>query len=532
MIHTPGTAFRGAEVGLQGARAGTEGSLSPLVRMRSISRRFGAVQANDSVDLDLRAGEVHALLGENGAGKSTLMHILSGSLRPDQGVIELDGAAVRFPNPRVAITAGIGMVHQHFRLVPTMSVTANIVLNDEPVRGGLVDERAARNEVRQLCTRFGLEVDPEAKIRDVSVAAQQKVEILKVLRRHVRLLILDEPTAVLTPQEVRDLFRFLKGLVEGGTAVVLITHKLSEALGIADRLTILRGGRVVSSRTPQDLTPSELAKLMVGRDVLLEVHKRPATPGQNVLAMRDVRAIDGRGVDALRGLDLELREREILGIAGVDGNGQQELVEVLAGMRAATSGSIEWLGEPIQIRSVDAQLRRGIAYIPEDRQQRGLILDLGVRENLILRRFRDEPFAHRLRLRAEAIEGHAREVIDTFQVRARATDVARNLSGGNQQKLVVGRELSGAPRLLIAAQPTRGVDVGATQFVYDELLAARDAGAAILLVSFDLDELLALSDRLAVIYEGRIVAMFDPRAVDEEQLGLAMTGAHGSAAVA
>lgn len=513
-----------------GAR--TSGGPSPLVRMRSISRRFGHVLANDSVDLELDSGEVHAVLGENGAGKSTLMHILSGSLRPDDGTIELDGLPVRFANPRAAIIAGIGMVHQHFKLVPTMSVAANIMLNDEPSRGGLVDERAARSEVRELCTRFGLDLDPDARIREISVAAQQKVEILKVLRRQVRLLILDEPTAVLTPQEVRDLFRFLEGLVEGGTGIVLITHKLSEALGIADRLTILRGGRVVSSRTPDDLTPSQLAKLMVGRDVLLEVRRRPVTSGESVLAMRDVRAVDGRGVEALRGLDLDIRAREVLGVAGVDGNGQQQLVEILAGIRVATGGSIEWLGEPIQIGSVAEQMRRGIAYIPEDRQQRGLIMDLDVRENLILRRFRDEPFAHRLRLRPTAIEQHARDVIDTFQVRARPTDAARNLSGGNQQKVVVGRELKGVPRLLIAAQPTRGVDVGATQFVYDQLLAARDAGAAILLVSFDLDELFALSDRLAVIYEGRIVETFDPRAVDEEQLGLAMAGVRGNATFA
>jgi general nucleoside transport system ATP-binding protein len=496
----------------------------PFVRMRQITRRFGAVIANNCIDLDLYPGQIHALLGENGAGKSTLMHILSGLLRPDTGSIELDGREARFADPGAAIRAGIGIVHQHFKLVPTMTVAANILLNEEPTVYGLLDDTAADAQVSGLCSRFGLHVDPHARVGDLSVAAQQKVEILKAVRRQVRLLILDEPTAVLTPQEVRDLFEFLRGLAAGGTGVVLITHKLIEALSIADRLTVLRAGHLVVSRTPEGLTPVTLSNLMVGRDVLLVVRKKARSPGPVVMALRGVRAVGNHGLEALRGVDLDCRAGQILGLAGVDGNGQRELVEVMAGMRPMSSGHITWQGAPITIGSAAEQIQRGIAYIPEDRQRRGLVMALGVSENLILRRYRLPPFSKRAQLRRSAIAAYVRKVMLDYDIRAGKAAAAAQLSGGTQQKVVVSRELSAAPKLLIAAQPTRGIDVGATQFVYDQLIAQRDANAAIVLVSFDLDELLALSDRIAVMYEGRIVADLDRSRADIETLGAYMTG--------
>lgn len=504
----------------------------PLVRMLGIRRTFGSLVANDAVDLDLRAGEVHALLGENGAGKSTLMNVLAGYLRPDAGSIEIAGKPVHFRDPRSALRSGIGMVHQHFQLVPTMTVAANILLNDEPVRGATLDEAAASRRVRELSSRFGLHVDPAVRVRDASVAAQQKVEILKVLRGDVRVLILDEPTAVLSPQEVDDLFRFLRALANGGTAIVLITHKLSEALAIADHVTILRGGRVVATRSPTGLVPHDLAKLMVGRDVLLEIRRTAREPGPSVLRLEGIRAMDDRGLEALRGVDLECRAGEIVGIAGVDGNGQRELVEVATGLRPVSGGAVFWEGRRIDIRSVAEQIARGIGYIPEDRRQRGLILGMDLSENLILRRFRDAPFARGLRLRRQAITDHARRILDGSGVRARPDQPARSLSGGNQQKVVVGRELASAPRLLVASQPTRGVDVGAMQSIYDELLAVRGSGAAVLLVSFDLDELLPLSDRVAVMYRGEIVATYAASEVTPELLGLDMTGARSAGGAA
>jgi general nucleoside transport system ATP-binding protein len=509
----------------------TSGTSVPLVRMRGITRRFGDVVANDTLDLDLHAGEIHALLGENGAGKSTLMHVLSGLLRPDAGSIELDDRPLRLSGPLDAIKAGIGMVHQHFKLVPTMSVAANIVLNDEPSRRGLLDSERMRRDVRELCARFGLTVDPDARVEDTSIATQQKVEILKVLHREVRVLILDEPTAVLTPHEVRDLFAFLRDLAASGTAIVLITHKLSEVLDIADRVTILRQGRLVATQTPEGLTRADLARLMVGREVLLSVRRTQAARGEAVLEMQDVHAHDDRGLPALRGIDLECHAGEIVGIAGVDGNGQRELVEVIAGLRPASSGILRLLGADAPSTAAE-RIRRGIAYVPEDRHRRGLVLDMTLEENLVLRTYRDPPFARRLRLRRSTIAQHARRLLDAYRVTARPAARARALSGGNQQKVVLARELEGSPRLVVAAQPTRGVDVGATQFVYDQLLAQREAGAGVLLVSLDLEELLALSDRIAVIYEGRIVARLDASAATQEALGAYMTGAREAERVA
>jgi len=492
--------------------------------MRGISKHFGSVHANTSIDLDIHPGKVHALLGENGAGKSTLMNILAGFVRPDAGQVEIDARPLPLADPRAAIDAGIGMVHQHFQLVPSLSITANVLLNDEPQSGLFIDEAAAHQQVAELCRRFGLAVDPRARVRDTTVATQQKVEILKVLRREARVLILDEPTAVLTPSEVRELFAFLVELRAHGTAIVLITHKLPEALGIADRLTVLRGGRVIATKDPTSLTTQDLARMMVGREVLLDVAKPSHEPGDVVFAAHALAARDDRGMQALQGVELEVRAGEIVGVAGVDGNGQTELVEVVAGLRPASSGTIEWLGETIEDLSVLGQMRRGIGYIPEDRRSRGLVLEMDLRANVILRRFREEPLSKGLQLDRGVIDRQTRTLLDRYGVTASPDTAAANLSGGNQQKIVVGRELLDAPRLLIASQPTRGVDIGATQFVYDQLVAARDRGAAILLVSFDLDELLALSDRLVVMYRGQINARFANTAVSQEELGAAMAG--------
>lgn len=499
----------------------------PLVRMRGITKRFGALVADDRVDLDLFPGEIHALLGENGAGKSTLMHVLSGSLRPDEGEIELAGAPTHFTSTREALGAGIGMVHQHFRLVSTLSVAANVLLNDEPVSRGLLDDQAARTRVAELAASLGLEVNPDVVVGTTSIATQQKVEILKVLHRHVRVLIMDEPTAVLSPQEVRDLFVFLRTLARAGSAVVLITHKLAEVLGAADRLSILRGGKLVFTGTTEGQTLSSLATLMVGREVPAPVQapRSASQPGQAVLQLENVRAVNDRGSDILSGINLECREGEMLGIAGVDGNGQDELVEVLCGLRPIADGVVRWFGQTITIGSVVDQIRRGVAYIPEDRQRRALVLDLPLEQNLVLRTYRDRAFARRLHLRHRAIAAHAARLLRNYGIRGAPQTPARSLSGGNQQKLVVARELSGAPRLLVAAQPTRGVDVGATQFIYDELRAQRDKGVAILLVSFDLDELMALSDRISVMYRGRIVVTLPRAEATPETLGLYMTGA-------
>lgn len=502
----------------------TSGGEQPLlVRMRDITKSFGPTRANDHIDLDLYAGEIHALLGENGAGKTTLMHVLSGLLRADEGKIEMDGALLPAHDPRVALRRGIGMVHQHFTLVPTMTIGANIVLNDEPTRRGVIDEASIRAEIIELERRFGLEMDPDARVSDTSVSTQQKVEILKALRRRVRLLILDEPTAVLTPHEIRDLSRFLRELANSGVGVVLITHKLTEVLGLADRLTVLRDGRVVTTRAPHGLSATELASLMVGREVLLKVDRPPSEPGPVVLELRDVSANDDRGLKALDGVDLSCRAGEILGIAGVDGNGQAELVEVITGLRPMTDGAFIWEGGRIESPTAVDQIRRGIVYIPEDRQRRALVLEMSLAENIVLRSFRDPPVAHARRLKSHVIARRAKEVLSAYSVSAPPGARAGTLSGGNQQKIVVGRELSGVTRLVVAAQPTRGVDVGATQFVYDRLLEQRHSGVAILLISFDLDELLALSDRVAVIYGGRIVATLAAAEATEDRVGHYMT---------
>jgi len=506
---------------------GATGAVPLALELRSMTKRFGAVVANDGVDLDLRRGEVHALLGENGAGKSTLMNVLYGLHKPDEGKILLDGEPVVIDSPRRAIDLGIGMVHQHFMLVPVMTVAENIVLADEPRRGLLLDFKAAVARVRELSDRFGLAVDPEAKVGDISVGQQQRVEILRALYREAGVLVLDEPTAVLTAQETSELFRILRALTAQGTSVVFITHKLSEVLAISDRVSVLRRGRKVATVLTADSTEASLARLMVGRDVLFEVEREAANAGPvDATPLLDVDALwieDDRGLEAVRGVSFEVRPGEIVGLAGVDENGQRELVEALTGLRAARSGVIRVAGRDVTSLGVRGKLEAGIGHIAEDRHRRGLVLDFTLAENLALRGYRRKPFARFGLLWPDRMRARARDLLTEYDVRGGGCDTpASALSGGNQQKCVIAREVSEEPQVLIAAQPTRGLDVGAIEFVHKRLLDQRQAGRAVLLVSLELDEIRTLADRILVIASGEIVAELPPDASDE-RLGLAMT---------
>ena len=489
-----------------------------------MTKRFPGVVANDGVDFELREGEVHALLGENGAGKSTLMNVLYGLYRPDDGEIRLDGKPLELTSPRDAIDAGIGMVHQHFMLIPVMTVTENIVLGTEPGRGPLLDMDGARMRVADLSREFGLAVDPDARIESIGVGQQQRVEILKALYRGAQVLILDEPTAVLTPQEARELFAVVRSLRDEGKSIVFITHKLGEVLEIADRITVLRGGRAIETVARSDATAAGLARLMIGRDVLLRVDKAPAKPGAALLEVEDLVVADERGLETVRGVSFEVREGEIVGIAGVDGNGQSELVDALTGLAEVRSGRITVGGREVARQSAREALDAGIGHIPEDRQRRGLMLDFTLAENVGLHDYRDAPQSRYGWLNPRRWIARAVALLREFDVRGGGPRTrAEALSGGNQQKLVIARELSRDPRMLVAAQPTRGVDVGAIEFIHRRLVDARDGRRAILLVSFELDEIRSLADRILVMYEGRIVAEYAPDMADEE-IGVAMAG--------
>jgi general nucleoside transport system ATP-binding protein len=505
---------------------------APALELRGITKRFGPVVANDAIDFDLRRGEVHALLGENGAGKSTLMSILYGLYRPDAGEIRVDGEQVEVDSPARAIELGIGMVHQHFMLVPVMTVTENIVLGGEPRgRGGLLDVREGARRVGELSERYALAVDPDAVIADVTVGAQQRVEILKTLYRDARILVLDEPTAVLTAQETGELFEVLRALKAHGVAIVFISHKLGEVLEIADRVTVLRRGKKIDTVPVEGANEQSLARLMVGRDVLLRVDKRERMPGQPVLEVEDLHVRDDRGLEAVRGVSLSLREGEIVAVAGVDGNGQPELVEAIAGLRdAEPGGRIRIAGQEVCGRGVRATTEAGVAHIPEDRQLRGLVLDFTLAENLALREYRAPPLSHAGWLNIGRMKARATALLEEYDVRGgTAGSLARSLSGGNQQKVCVAREIASNPKLLVAHQPTRGLDVGAIEFVHRRLVAERDRGRGILLVSLEFEEVRSLADRILVIYEGEIVGEFPPDA-SEEELGVAMTGGAGQAA--
>jgi ABC-type uncharacterized transport system ATPase subunit len=506
---------------------------APALELRGITKRFGPVVANDRVDFDLRRGEVHALLGENGAGKSTLMSILYGLYHPDEGEIVVDGEPVRVDSPSRAIELGIGMVHQHFMLVPVMTVTENIVLGGEPrARGGLLDVREGARRVKELSERHGLAVDPDAVIEDVTVGQQQRVEILKTLYRDARILVLDEPTAVLTAQEAGELFEVLRSLKEDGVAIVFISHKLNEVLEIADRVTVLRRGKKIDTVPTEGSTEQSLARLMVGRDVLLRVDKADTRAGDPVLELEDLQVRDDRELEAVRGVSLAVRGGEIVALAGVDGNGQHELVEAIAGLRHVEAGSVRIGGREVTDIGVRATSDAGVAHIPEDRHLRGLVLDFTLAENLALREYHKPPLSTRGWLNIGRINTRARELLAEYDVRGgNPGTLASSLSGGNQQKVAVAREIASNPSLLIAHQPTRGLDVGAIEFVHKRLVAERDAGRGILLVSLEFDEVRSLADRILVIYEGRIVGEFPPDA-SEEELGFAMTGGRAGQATA
>ncbi len=500
--------------------------MNPILELRHITKRFPGVLANDDVSVEVAAGEVVALLGENGAGKSTLMNVAYGLLAADSGEIVVEGEVVQIRMPRDAIALRIGMVHQHFMLVEPLTVTENIVLGMEPSGFlGKIDRVAAREKVVEIARRYGLRVDPDERVGDLSVGMQQRVEILKALYRDARILILDEPTAVLTPQEVDELFQIVRGLVREGLAVVIITHKLDEVMAFADRIMVMRGGALVGETTPAESSEQSLARMMVGRDVVLRVEKSPVHAGEVVLSVRDLKVLDGRKLEALKGISLDVRAGEIVGIAGVDGNGQGELIEAIVGLRRPVSGTVSMRGKDITHASPDDTIASGVSHVPADRHRRGLVLDFDLVENLALGDHRRPPIGNHGILDRAAMEKMALERIADYDVRTPNEHVAAaNLSGGNQQKLVLARELGRDPEFLIAAQPTRGLDVGAIEFVHRRILAERDSGKGVLLVSMELEEIQSLSDRILVMYEGKIVAEFEGGTVSEEELGIHMTG--------
>jgi len=496
-----------------------------VLELRGITKRFPGVVANDSIDFDLRRGEVHALLGENGAGKSTLMNVLYGLYNPDEGEIRVNGEPVRMASPQEAIARGIGMVHQHFMLIPVMTVAENIVLAMEPTQAGiLLDYDDARRRVRELASSFDFAIDPDARIQDITVGQQQRVEILKALYRKADILILDEPTAVLTPQEASELFGILRTLQREGMSIVFISHKLNEVLEIADRITVLRRGKMVETLPAKGATEEGLARLMVGREVLFTVEKAAASPGDLLLQVEGLQVRDDRGLEKVRGVSLEVRAGEIVAIAGVDGNGQTELIDALTGLRKIEAGRVVLAGRDITRGSARAHFEGGLGHIPEDRQHRGLVLDFSIAENIALHDFRKPPDSRFGWLFPRRLVQRARRLIKEFDVRGGDPQThAGALSGGNQQKVILAREINRDPRVLIAAQPTRGLDVGAIEFVHRRLVDERDEGRAVLLVSLELDEVLLLADRILVMYEGKIVGEFPPTTTEEE-LGVAMTG--------
>jgi general nucleoside transport system ATP-binding protein len=495
------------------------------LELRGITKRFPGVLANDRIDLEVTGGTVHALLGENGAGKTTLMNILFGLYHADEGEILLDGRPVRFESPGDAIEAGIGMVHQHFMLIPVFTVTENVMLGNEDSSAGFLDRREAARRVEDLSERYGLRVDPEALVEDLPVGVQQRVEIIKALYREAEVLILDEPTAVLTPQEIEELFRVMRTLRESGKSIIFITHKLKEVLAIADRITVLHRGRVVGTTTPKEATEQKLASMMVGRDVRLEVEKGAATAGEPVLEMEDLRVLDERGHVAVDGLSLEVRTGEIVGVAGVQGNGQTELVEAVTGLRDISGGQVRIGGQDLTGSSPRRVFRAGVGHVPEDRVGDGLILDFTVADNLVLNTYDLPPFARGWVRNEEAVAAAARERVAAYDIRTPSIEApARTLSGGNQQKVIVAREMSRDLRLLVAAQPTRGLDVGSIQYIHERIVEERDEGVGVLLVSTELEEILSLADRIAVMYRGRVVAVLGSGEASRERLGLLMAG--------
>ncbi len=504
----------------------TEHQASYAVEMRNITKKFGEFVANDNIDLCVKKGEVHAILGENGAGKSTLMNVLYGLYHPTAGEIFINGEKCVMHGPSTAIEKGIGMVHQHFMLVQPFTVTENIILGMEPTKGLVVNLASAREKVLALSERYNMRIDLDAKIEDISVGMQQRVEILKVLYRGADILILDEPTASLTPQEILELIEIIKNLIADGKSVILITHKLKEITASADKCTIIRAGKWIGTVDVKDVTENDLAAMMVGRDVTFTVEKKEQEPGEVVLEVENLQALDYRKVPILKGLDLQVRAGEIVGIAGVDGNGQTELVEILTGLKKATGGMVKVHGENAYNVTPRRAFDMGITSIPADRQKHGLVLEFTVAENLVLQNFGKEPFSHKGVLQGKSILDHAKALVAKFDVRPDGSETrpAGTLSGGNQQKVIIAREVTNDSDLLIAVNPTRGLDVGAIEFVHKYLVEQRNKGKAVLVVSFELDEVMSLSDRIDVIFEGQIIGTVAGKDANEEALGFMMAG--------
>lgn len=503
------------------------GNSDYAVQMHGITKRFGAFYALKDMSLDVKKGSIHSLLGENGAGKSTLMNVLYGLYQADEGEIFINGKKVDIKNPNVAIANGIGMVHQHFMLVEDFTVTQNIILGNETTsRAGIVDMKKARKQILDIVEKYGLEVDPDARICDISVGMQQRVEILKALYRGAELLILDEPTAVLTPQEIEDLLSIMHNLVDDGKAIIIITHKLKEIKASSDTCTIIRRGKYIDTVPVEKVSGQELAALMVGHEVKLVVDKTSAKPGETVLEIKDLVVKNERKLDAVKGLNLKVRKGEIVGIAGIDGNGQKELVEAISSLVPAERGSITVCGKPIINTNPRTVIDSGVSIIPEDRQKRGLVLDFTVNENAVLERCRKEPFSRKGILNKKKMEEFTQTLIKAYDVRPDDCGSRRvgELSGGNQQKVIIGREVAMNPDILIAVQPTRGLDVGAIETVHKTLIRERDKGKAVLLISFELDEVMNVSDTIAVIYDGKIQDTFQQGTVDENTIGLLMAG--------
>ncbi|MEK3886914.1 ABC transporter ATP-binding protein [Bacillus sp. FSL K6-3431] len=496
-----------------------------VVEMLNIRKEFPGIVANDQVTLQIKKGEIHALLGENGAGKSTLMNVLFGLYQPEKGEIRVKGEPVHITSPTIANKFGIGMVHQHFMLVDTFTVTENIILGQEPKKGVAVDLKKAELDVAEISEKYGLAVNPSAKIADISVGMQQRVEILKTLYRGADILIFDEPTAVLTPQEIKELSQIMQNLIKEGKSIILITHKLKEIMEICNRVTVIRKGQGIGTVEVKNTTTNELANLMVGREVVFTTNKSKANPRGNVLEINQLVVKDTRGIDAVRGLDLTVQAGEIVGIAGVDGNGQTEFIEAITGLRKVESGTVMLNGKKIANLKPRRITESGIGHIPQDRHKHGLVLDFPIGENMVLQTYYQHPYSKAGVLNFKEVYKKAKALIDEFDVRTPSEFThARALSGGNQQKAIIGREIDRNPDLLIAAQPTRGLDVGAIEFIHKRLIEQRDNGKAVLLISFELEEILNVSDRIAVIYEGKIVAIVDAAKTTEQELGLLMAG--------
>ncbi|GGB30795.1 putative ABC transporter ATP-binding protein YufO [Lentibacillus populi] len=502
-----------------------------VVEMLHIRKEFPGIVANDDITIQLKKGEIHALLGENGAGKSTLMNVLFGLYQPEKGEIRVNGEKVNITNPNIANDLGIGMVHQHFMLVDTFTVTQNIILGSEPTKkSGKINLKKAEKEVQELSDRYGLKVDPAAKISDISVGMQQRAEILKTLYRGAEVLIFDEPTAVLTPQEINELIEIMRSLIKEGKSIILITHKLKEIMEVCDRCTVIRKGKGITTVDVKDSNVTELASLMVGRDVSFKTDKLAAEPKEVVLKIDNLFVKDSRKVDLVKGLNLELHAGEIVGIAGVDGNGQSELIEAITGLVKSESGTIKLNNKDITNMTPRKVTESGVGHIPQDRHKYGLVLDYPIGENMVLQTYYQKPFSKGGVLNFKAIYQKATKLIKEYDVRTPSEHTkARALSGGNQQKAIISREVDRSPDLLIAAQPTRGLDVGAIEFIHRKLIEERDKGKAVLLVSFELDEIMDVSDRIAVMFDGRIVANVKPEETNEQELGLLMAGSTESA---